>query len=71
MSLKLVFLKNIPIKINYKYFILYNKYIIKWENTTPEDLGKTLILIRTRPSKFIGHSVGAFKLKNILNKKLF
>ena len=32
---------------------------------------KNAILIRTRPSKFISHSVGAFKLKNILNKKLF
>lgn len=31
---------------------------------------KNAIFRGTRPSKFISHSVGAFKLKNLLNKKL-
>lgn len=32
---------------------------------------KNAIYKGSKPSKFISHSVGAFKLKNLLNKKLF
>lgn len=32
---------------------------------------KNAIYQGAKPSKFISHSVGAFRLKNLLNKKLF